>query len=89
HDFPIEDSPSQPIAHLLPRLARLISRCRAARQPVLLHCHAGVSRSATVAVAYLMLEEGLSLRDAFATVYRSRPIVRPNVGFARTLQRVE
>ncbi|KAJ1566658.1 hypothetical protein HK405_008936, partial [Cladochytrium tenue] len=70
HDFPIEDSPRQPVARLLRRVAKLIDSCLARGQPVLVHCHAGVSRSATVVVAYLMLRRGMALVDAFETVYK-------------------
>ena len=36
-------------------------------------------------MAYLMLGEGLSLRQAIGTVYVARPFVLPNRGFVRQL----
>lgn len=39
---------------------------------VLVHCHAGVSRSATVVVCYLMQHANMSPTEAVATVRRSR-----------------
>lgn len=47
---------------------------------VLIHCHAGVSRSATVLIAYL-ISEGMTYQDALKFVRSKRPIVEPNFGF--------
>lgn len=51
----------------------------------LVHCVAGVSRSATLCIAYLMKHERMSLRQAYRFVKTARPIVRPNWGFWRQL----
>ncbi|EFJ47476.1 hypothetical protein VOLCADRAFT_74968, partial [Volvox carteri f. nagariensis] len=48
---------------------------------VLVHCMAGVSRSASVAVAYLMWSEHLSYVEAFKHVKAARPCIYPNLGF--------
>lgn len=49
-----------------------------ARQRVLVHCYAGVNRSATVCCAALMLLEGLSAADALARVRENHPSCRPD-----------
>lgn len=51
---------------------------------VLIHCLAGISRSAAITIAYLMLFRGLSLVDAARTV-RLRRYIRPNEGFLKQL----
>jgi protein tyrosine phosphatase len=51
----------------------------------LVHCHAGVSRSATIVVAYLMKKQGLSVDDAVAACKRGRPCIKPNRGFMSAL----
>lgn len=51
---------------------------------VLVHCREGVSRSATLVVAYLMLKEGMTVQDAVRTVRESREIC-PNEGFLQQL----
>ncbi len=51
---------------------------------VLVHCREGVSRSATLVVAYLMLKEGMTVQDAIRTVRESREIC-PNEGFLQQL----
>ncbi|XP_057213515.1 dual specificity phosphatase 29-like [Triplophysa rosa] len=51
---------------------------------VLVHCHAGVSRSATIVLAYLMLKRNMHLVEAINTVKKKRCIY-PNRGFIRQL----
>jgi predicted protein tyrosine phosphatase len=45
---------------------------------VLVHCQMGVSRSATMVLAYLVEYEGMSLARAYAQVVRNRPIIYPH-----------
>lgn len=48
---------------------------------VLIHCHEGKNRSATLAIAYLMVEHRMRLADAVEHVWRRRPIVLSNESF--------
>ncbi|CDW78924.1 protein-tyrosine phosphatase [Stylonychia lemnae] len=52
---------------------------------VFVHCYAGVSRSATIVIAYLMLEHGLSFSAAIKLVKSKRPFINPNDGFRKQL----
>uniref|UniRef100_A0A0N5ADG3 Protein-tyrosine-phosphatase n=1 Tax=Syphacia muris TaxID=451379 RepID=A0A0N5ADG3_9BILA len=52
---------------------------------VLIHCVAGVSRSATLCLAYLTKYHCKSLRDAYHLMASKRPMVRPVIGFWRQL----
>ncbi|XP_032112392.1 dual specificity protein phosphatase 13 isoform X4 [Sapajus apella] len=52
---------------------------------VLVHCAMGVSRSATLVLAYLMIYENMTLVEAIQTVQAHRNIC-PNSGFLRQLQ---
>ncbi|KAF9522497.1 protein-tyrosine phosphatase-like protein [Crepidotus variabilis] len=56
---------------------------------ILVHCCAGVSRSPTLVVAYLMKKRGMSLRDALGHVVKIRPQVSPNSGFIQQLKDME
>ncbi|XP_019718289.1 dual specificity protein phosphatase 26-like [Hippocampus comes] len=55
---------------------------------VLVHCHVGVSRSATLVLAYLMLKQRLTLVEAICAVKENREII-PNRGFLRQLIRLD
>ncbi|XP_044752831.1 dual specificity protein phosphatase MPK-4 [Coccinella septempunctata] len=56
---------------------------------VLVHCYFGVSRSATVVIAYVMKTYNLTYVDAFQRVKLKRSIVYPNHGFVSQLQLYE
>ena len=53
---------------------------------VLVHCAAGMSRSPTIVIAYLMWKKKLSLNDAIKFVKNKRPEISPNLNFMRQLQ---
>lgn len=46
-----------------------------------MHCLAGISRSVTVTVAYLMQKLNLSLNDAYDFVKRKKSNISPNFNF--------
>uniref|UniRef100_A0A7S2U2E4 protein-tyrosine-phosphatase n=1 Tax=Lotharella oceanica TaxID=641309 RepID=A0A7S2U2E4_9EUKA len=48
---------------------------------VLVHCEAGISRSSTTVITYLMLHEGMRLRDAYNHVKKAKPNIGPNMSF--------
>jgi len=56
---------------------------------VLIHCRAGISRSATVCIAYLMYAGRLTLDEAFDYLKRCRPLISPNLNFMRQLAEFE
>ncbi|XP_061586816.1 dual specificity protein phosphatase 26-like [Cololabis saira] len=55
---------------------------------VLVHCQVGVSRSATLVLAYLMLKQGLTLVEAICAVKDKRGVI-PNRGFLRQLIKLD
>jgi hypothetical protein len=59
------------------------------RGAVLVHCIAGVSRSATTVIAYLMKQHKKSLLEAAYHVKKIRRVIYPNIGFFRVLRELE
>ncbi|EPS94959.1 phosphatases II [Fomitopsis schrenkii] len=56
---------------------------------IFVHCSAGISRSPSLVVAYLMKSRGMSLKEALGHVARARPQVSPNPGFLRQLKELD
>lgn len=56
---------------------------------VFIHCCGGVSRSATLTLAYLIRKKKLRLRDAFQYLKLQRPQIGPNGGFMMALSELE
>jgi len=52
---------------------------------VLVHCVAGISRSATIVIAYLMTIYEMTLLDAFNFVKTKRSVIHPNHSFIKQL----
>ncbi|CAD8163175.1 unnamed protein product [Paramecium octaurelia] len=52
---------------------------------VLVHCMAGVSRSAAIVIAYLIEKKKMTYYQAFTFVKSKRPQINPNKGFANQL----
>jgi protein-tyrosine phosphatase len=50
------------------------------------HCQAGMSRSASIVIAYIMYKFKLNFDDAFNYVRERRPCIYPNDGFKLQLQ---
>lgn len=50
---------------------------------VLVHCFAGISRSATCIIAYMMKSLGWNYEKAFYFLKEIRAIINPNPGFKR------
>ncbi len=59
------------------------------KKKVLVHCAAGISRSSTLVLAYLMNCEKMKLFDAFKQVRSKRCVIWPNIGFMNMLIEME
>jgi len=59
------------------------------KQNVVVHCEMGVSRSATVVMAYLIRFHQRTREDAYIHVKKRRPRINPNQGFWHQLQKFE
>lgn len=87
--IPIDDHPAAKISEFFQLALDRIAKNRQSGGKTVVHCMAGISRSATLVIAYLMREEKLSLTEAFDLVRLKRPIVQPNMGFWQQLEEFE
>lgn len=55
---------------------------------VLIHCIMGISRSATIAIAYLMIKKRFKAKEAVEKVKKARDI-KPNNGFLKQLVQLD
>lgn len=65
---------------------KYISRARTEGSKVLVHCKMGVSRSASVVIAYAMKAFGWDFKTAFDYVKRKRSCIKPNGSFVSQLE---
>lgn len=56
---------------------------------VMIHCTAGISRSAAIAIAYIMSTKQMTLSEAYSYVKSKRPVISPNLDFMGELQQFE
>lgn len=68
------------VDHIERAVAFLVA-AHAVNDVTFVHCHAGISRSPTVVVAYLIVHEGWALEQALAYLQSIRPCVSPNFGW--------
>jgi len=59
------------------------------KKGVLVNCYAGISRSSTFVIAYLMNKYNMNLDDAYSFVINKRLIIKPNPGFLKILKSYE
>lgn len=56
---------------------------------VIVHCHFGVSRSATITIAFIMEKYKMTFEDAYEYVRDRRKFINPNPGFITQLKEYE
>ena len=81
----VGDAPHAPLSAYFDRVVKKITKVRNKGGKTLIHCMAGVSRSASLCIVYLMKEKRMSLKKAHEHVKSRRPFIRPNVGFWQQL----
>uniref|UniRef100_H3CIH6 Dual specificity phosphatase 22b n=1 Tax=Tetraodon nigroviridis TaxID=99883 RepID=H3CIH6_TETNG len=87
--IPAADLPTQNLTQHFKQSIMFMHESRLKGEGCLVHCLAGVSRSVTLVVAYIMTVTRLGWSDALAAVKVARPCAAPNVGFQHQLQEFE
>ncbi|XP_077955418.1 dual specificity protein phosphatase 22-B isoform X1 [Gasterosteus aculeatus] len=83
------DLPSQNLTQHFKQSITFMHESRLKGEGCLVHCLAGVSRSVTLVLAYIMTVTRLGWQEALAAVRVVRPCAGPNLGFQRQLQEFE
>jgi len=87
--YDLEDTPQQDIIAHLEEACEFIEEARRNSKKALVHCIQGISRSSSFVIAYLMLKQGMTLRQAYDHVLSRRSIIKPNPGFMTQLIKFE
>lgn len=82
---PVEDDTGHRIDRYFDDVADLMETVRRRGYGSVVHCAAGVSRSAALTLAYLLKYTDLNLHEAFRHTRLLRPVIRPNMSFMKQL----
>ncbi|XP_072490876.1 dual specificity protein phosphatase 2 [Notamacropus eugenii] len=87
--IPVEDNQMVEISVWFQEAIGFIDSVKNSGGRVLVHCQAGISRSATICLAYLMQSRRVKLEEAFDFVKQRRGVISPNFGFMGQLLQFE
>ncbi|XP_005995342.1 dual specificity protein phosphatase 8 [Latimeria chalumnae] len=87
--IPVNDNYCEKLLPWLDNSSDFIDKAKVSNCRVIVHCLAGISRSATIAIAYIMKTMGLSSDDAYRFVKDRRPSISPNFNFLGQLLEYE
>ncbi|CAG07801.1 unnamed protein product, partial [Tetraodon nigroviridis] len=85
----VEDSLATDIRACFSTAIAFIDSVKQSGGRVLVHCQAGISRSATICLAYLMHTQRVKLDEAFDFVKQRRQVISPNLAFMGQLLQFE
>ncbi|XP_038660426.1 dual specificity protein phosphatase 4 [Scyliorhinus canicula] len=87
--IPVEDNQKTDISFWFIEAIEYIDSVKKVDGRILVHCQAGISRSATICLAYLMMTKRVRLEEAFDFVKQRRSIISPNFSFMGQLLQFE
>jgi dual specificity phosphatase 12 len=83
----LQDVPTAPIAAHFDHTYHTIDAALKKKEPILVHCMMGISRSPSIVANYLMRRFGYDADAALAFLKAKRRFVNPNPGFVQALRR--
>jgi hypothetical protein len=86
--LPLDDTDDAPLLEYVSDATKFINDHRMQGENVLVHCMMGKSRSAAVAMAYLIQNRQLQVQEAFDFLKSKRSVVQPNFGFLQQLHKL-
>jgi len=87
--LPASDNANQNLKQYFSDAFSFIDDARQSGGRVLVHCQAGVSRSSTLTIAYIMKHSQMNMMDTFKFVKNRRSIIAPNFNFMGQLLEFE
>jgi hypothetical protein len=87
--IPLEDSFKQNITDIFPTAIEQVKELNDEGLKIYIHCYAGISRSASFVIYYLMKYHKMKFEDAFKYVRERRYCVQPNASFVEQLKYLE
>ena len=87
--FPLKDRQETDISLVFKDAHSYINKALENNGTVFVHCWAGMSRSATLVITFLMQREKISFNDAYKRVASAKPDIRPNDGFIFQMRQFE
>ncbi|XP_052244315.1 uncharacterized protein LOC127853662 isoform X2 [Dreissena polymorpha] len=87
--IPVNDNYSAKLIPYFEQAFQFLDKVREANGCCLVHCLAGISRSPTLAIAYIMKHLNMSSDDAYRYVKDKRPTISPNFNFLGQLLEFE
>ena len=89
HCVDLIDTAHSKISPFFEESSNFISKTIENGSSVLVHCSQGVSRSASLVIAYLVMKQKFTLENAFNQAKKNRCVVNPNKGFCSELISLE
>ncbi|EGT56326.1 CBN-VHP-1 protein [Caenorhabditis brenneri] len=87
--IPVNDSYQEKLSPYFPMAYEFLEKCRRAGKKCLIHCLAGISRSPTLCISYIMRHMKMGSDDAYRYVKERRPSISPNFNFMGQLLEYE
>ncbi|XP_015363475.1 PREDICTED: dual specificity phosphatase 21 [Diuraphis noxia] len=85
HKVPVTDTVVTDLGPHMDTVTDLIHQEYISGGTTIIHCAAGVSRSAAFCIAYLIKYRGMTMSNAYRHVAKCRPCINPNTGFISQL----
>ena len=85
----IDDDKDEKISQYFFEVHNIINKALVENKNVIVHCAAGISRSSSLVIAYLMIENRWLYEEAYNYVKSKRSIINPNIGFVKQLKALE
>mmetsp|Transcript_43866 Transcript_43866/g.86041 ORF Transcript_43866/g.86041 Transcript_43866/m.86041 type:complete len:241 (-) Transcript_43866:28-750(-) len=89
YDVKLDDCPSCDLSEAISTVVPIIQNAKIKGKKCLIYCNIGMSRSVSLALAYLIVSEGMSLLKAMELMKTRRRIASPNPGFMMQLITLE